>query len=219
MSDTPPSGRPLPGWGQALRAAQGRPGRAAMTLAAAAGLALSGCAQPAPALPATAQQIALSRATTLRGALELAIQHVTRAPLPPAEGAFHLVRFRGEHLDARGRTVPAAGSAWTFTFSRYASQAPTADYEVLEVVVPGTGYTVIQTTRSTDEALSPIENWDALLGRTGPDSPDLLSPLRAPHGAAPDGATIVLARGLVTVAAGGRTTTYDTARNTFSTVK
>lgn len=218
MPDIPPSGRPLPGWGQALRAAQGRPGRAAMSLAAAAGLALCGCQAPAATATASTQQAALSKATTLRGALELAAQHVTLSTLPPAEGAFHLVGFKGEHLDARGRTVPAAGSAWTFTFSRYASQAPTADYEVLEVVVPGTGYTVFKTTRSTNEALSPIENWDGLLARTGPDSPDLLAPLRT-NGVAPDGATISLARGLVTVSAGGRQATYDTARNTFSAAK
>ena len=128
------------------------------------------------------------------------------------------MRFRGEHLDARGRTVPAVGSAWTFTFSRYASEAPTAEYEVIEVLVPGAGYTIVQTSQSTDETLSPIENWDSLLGRTGPDSPDLLAPLRE-QGVAPDGATISLARGLVTVKADGREATYDTARNTFSSVK
>lgn len=215
MHEFPPPGRPLPGWGQALRA-HGKPGRAAMTLAAVAGLALCGCQQPAASLPAGAKQVALSNVATLRGALALAAQHVTA--LPPATDAYHLVGFRGEHLDARGRTVPAAGSAWTFTFSRYAQPDASRSYKVVEVIVPGSGYTVIREADSTDEALSPIENWDGLLARTGPDSADLLAPLRV-NGAAPDGATIALARGLVTVSANGKTATYDTARNAFSAVQ
>ncbi len=222
MHESPPPGRPLPGWGQALRAAQGRPGRAAMTLAAVAGLALCGCQPPAAALPPGAKQVTLSQPTTLRSALTLAAQHVTA--LPPATDAYHLVGFRGEHLDANGRTVPAMGSAWSFTFSRYLNPPPDSSktYHVVEVVVPGTGYTVIRELDSQDEALSPIENWDGLLSgavaRTGPDSADLLAPLRV-KGTAPDGATISLARGLVTIAAGGRMATYDTAQNTFSAVK
>lgn len=220
MHESPPPGRPLPGWGQALRNAQGRPGRAAMTLAAVAGLALCGCQQPAAPLPPDAKQVALSQPTTLRGALALAAMHVTGLPpaTPPAPDAFHLVGFRGEHLDAKGRTVPAAGSAWTFTFSSYAQADATKKYRVIEVMVPGTGYTIIRETESQDEALSPIENWDGLMARTGPDSVDLLAPLRV-NGIAPDGATISLSRGLVTVAAAGKTVAYDTAQNTFSAVK
>src|SRR5688572_5895866 len=123
MHESPPPGRPLPGWGQALRAT---PGRSAMALATMAGVALCGCQQPPSAMPAAgaALQVALSQPLTLRGALRVALQHIDRLRTPPSTEPFHLVAFRGAGLDDTGRTVAAHGSGWRFTFSRYSAPPP-----------------------------------------------------------------------------------------------
>jgi hypothetical protein len=189
-----------------------------MTLVAVAGLALGGCQATAPAAapnPALIQG-ALSQPTTLRGALAIAAQHVVA--LPPVSDAFHLVRFDGAHLDARGRSVPAEGSGWNFTFSRYNAPAPAIQYDVVEVSVPGAGRVVVKRSTATDEALSPIENWDGLLARPTPDSADLLAHLAA-KGVAVDGASMALDRGAVVIKAGGREVTYNAASGTYSAVR
>jgi hypothetical protein len=146
----------------------------------------------------------------------VALQHLDR--LPASREPYHLVRFRGEHLDELGRSVPAQGSGWAFTFSRYTGPAPAADYQLVEITVPGTGYTTIWTSISTDVTLSPLEAWDALLTGGGQDSDQLLAPMRA-KGVATNGATMAFAQGLITIQAGGRSTTYKTRDGSYSPIQ
>lgn len=216
MHESPPLGRHLPGWGQALRAT---PRRSAMALATMAGVALAGCQQAPVAMPtaASALQVSLSQPLSLRGALRVALQHIDRLRTPPNAEPFHLVAFRGERLDDSGRTVAAHGSAWTFTFSRYNAPPPAADYDVVEVFVPGTGYTALGSGVSSDLAVSPIENWDGLFAEGAPDSAELVWPLKA-KGVAVNGASISLAKGVVTIQADGKTATYSTAEGAFSAI-
>ena len=66
--------------------------------------------------------------------------------------------------------------------------------------------------------LSPIENWDAGIDPASPDSKDFLAPLKAAK-VSTAGATISLDQGVVTIKAGGKTTTYSTSEGTYSPVQ
>lgn len=217
MHDTPPLGHSLPGLGQALRAT---PQRSALALAAMASVALCGC-QQAPALaPAAgaAIQVSLSQPASLRGALRQALQHLDRVRTPVTSEPFHLVAFKGDRLDEVGRSVPAAGSGWTFTFSRYNAPAPSAEYDVVEIGVPGTGYTTLGSTVTRDPIYSPIEQWDALLSEGSKDSNELIAPMAA-KGVATNGATMSFNTGVLTIQAGGKSTTYKSADGSYTPIQ
>lgn len=210
MESFSPSGRPLPGWGQALR----RPGHTALVLAAFAGLSLSACQA---VVPTTTNQVAVVSAPgPFRAALGVALRHLDELP-HPASSPFHLVAFTGQGLDENGNSTPAVGSGWTFTFSRYADVSPTTRYEIVTVSVPGVGSTQLTDELGTDQNLSPIENWDAGMDAASPDSKDFLAPLKAKK-LSTVGAKISLSRGVITIEAGGHSTTYNTTDGSFAAV-
>lgn len=219
MQAQSPSGRPLPGWGFSLRRWQTRTGRTALMIAAVASFAMSGCTGthlPSATTGTTAS--VQSEPARLRGALTLAMLHLDSLS-NTASKPFSLVAFKGQGLDAEGTTVPASGSHWEFTFSRYAEGGPSTRYQIASVLVPGTGPTRLTVTESEDVALSPIERWDnALTDTLTPDSQEFLKPLKE-AGVPTAGATITLRRGEVLVTAGGKSTTYDTQEGTFSPVQ
>ena len=69
-----------------------------------------------------------------------------------------------------------------------------------------------------DALLRAIENWDAGIDPASPDSKDFLAPLKAAK-VSTAGATISLDQGVVTIKAGGKTTTYSTSEGTYSPVQ
>lgn len=213
------SGRPLPGWGYSLRQWRTRTGRTALMIAAVAGLAMSGCTTTAVPPTTTVNTVSVqSEPARLRGALTLAVLHLDSLA-NTASHPFHLVAFKGQGLDAEGTTVAASGSQWEFTFSRYADPGPSTRYQVASVLVPGTGPTRIAVNESQDQALSPIGHWDAAMSDPQtPDSPDLLAPLKA-AGVQTAGAVITLREGVVTITAGGKSTTYDPIEGTYAPVR
>lgn len=217
MTRSSDSGRPLPGWGCGVRRWQFQAGRTALTLAALAGLSLAGCS-PSPVQPTGSSTMSVNSAPAqLRGALTLARLHLNGLPLA-ASNPFHLVRISGRHLDATGATVPTGESLWEFVFSRYAESVATQKYETVTVLVPGTGATQVLRGESADPALSPIEHWDDAIDATSPDSEELLAPFKR-QGLPTAGAEIAYAQGKVTVTAGGKQLTYDTAERTFSAIR
>ncbi|MDB5095935.1 MAG: hypothetical protein JWM80_356, partial [Cyanobacteria bacterium RYN_339] len=213
-SSLPPSGRPLPGWGQAFR----RPGRTALVLAAFAGLSLvDGCSGQVPSATTSSTQIVLnSGPSRFRLALTVAMKFLDDLDRP-ASNPFHLVAFTGRALDMDGNTTAAVGSDWTFTFSRYLDSQPNQTYETVTIFVPGTGAVTRTLGTSKDPVLSPIENWDAAMDGTSPDSKDFVAPLKAKN-IATAGASIELKQGVITIKAGGKTTTYNTADASFASV-
>lgn len=216
QSSLPRSGSPLPGWGQALR----RPGRTALVLATFAGLALAdGCATTLPSATTAAGSTKIvgnSVPSQFRYALTAAMRFLDDLDRP-ASNPFHLVAFQGTALDQDGQTTAATGSAWTFVFSRYLDTQPNQSYETVTIVVPGVGSVTRTLGTSQEAALSPIENWDGALDASAPDSKDFVAPLKA-KGVATAGASISLKQGVVTIQAGGKTTTYNTADASFAAV-
>jgi hypothetical protein len=216
QTSLPRSGSPLPGWGQAFR----RPGRTALVLATFAGLALAdGCANQVPTATTAAGSTKIvgnSVPSPFRYALSAAMRFLDDLDRP-ASNPFHLVAFTGTALDQDGKTTPATGSAWTFVFSRYTDTQPTQSYEIVTIVVPGAGSVTRTLGTSQEPALSPIENWDAALDSASPDSKDFVAPLKA-KGVATAGAQITLKQGVITIQAGGKTATYNTADASFAAV-
>lgn len=221
MQDLSGKGRQLPGWGAGMRALKSRTGRTALVLAAMAGLTLGGCATPNPASGSSngsnsIQNISVnSQPEKMRAALAIALQHLDFF-VDLASNPFHTVGIQGQGLDVDGSTVQAANSQWTFTFSRYIEPYPSQEYEVVTVVVPGTGKTSVTEVASSDPNLSPIENWDEAIDSTNPDSSDFVTHMKNRGVSDPAGATVTLGQGLVTITAGGKTSTYDPVQGTYT---
>jgi hypothetical protein len=214
QSSLPPSGRPLPGWGQAIR----RQGRTALVLATFAGLSLlDGCANQVPSSTTASSQVVLDSAPSrFRVALTVAMRMLDTLDRP-ASNPFHLVAFSGRALDMDGNTTAAVGSDWTFVFSRYQDSQPTQTYETVTIVLPGVGAATRTLGTSQDPSLSPIENWDAATDGGSPDSKDFVAPLKAKN-VNTAGASIQLKQGVVTITAGGKSTTYNTSDASFAAV-
>ncbi len=153
----------------------------------------------------------------MRAALTLALRHLDYLPLP-ASHPFYLVAFKGRALDENGATTAANGSDWEFVFTRYAEAIASQRYEYASIVVPGIGVTRLSRGVSEDAAMSPIENWDAAEDGSSPDSFDMLTPFKA-KGLPAAGATMVLSRGLVTIQAGGKSTTFNTLEGSYTPIQ
>jgi hypothetical protein len=130
------------------------------------------------------------------------------------------VAFNGKALDENGMTTAAVGSDWSFTFSRYASDAGPGEarYDIVTVVVPGVGVATRTYATSKDQAFSPVENWDGAAETGAPNSAEFVAPLKAQK-VSTVGAHIWLSRGVVTVEAGGKSTQYSTIDGKFAAVK
>lgn len=218
MQDLSQKGRPLPGWGASVRAWKKRTGHTALAIAAVASMAMAGCSNPTTVGPSSDPYAAItvtSQPEKMRAALAIALQHLDLF-VHLASNPFHTVGISGQGLDATGSTVQATNSQWTFTFSRYAEPYPSQEYEVVTVVVPGTGKTSVTPSLSQDPNLSPIENWDNAIDAANPDSSDFVAHMKGLGVSNPAGATITLAKGVVTITAGGKTSTYDPVAGTYT---